>query len=436
MRLTGKTDALVSSWRGGSYFPIDGGGGAHLFSELDLLGLPRAYSPRHATAVIVAAPVSDRFAAAVLQVIRAVPKPHRVIVAADDREAMRLPEVLSSARRVNASAQDVIAALKEVPAELAYDAPSVEPVFVQTTPKAEREIATELAVISLGPMQPFSAGPLQLLLVCDGEQIDSVRVERGWAARGLEASFLSSSWQECMSLAEAIDPLAPAAGRIVFETALDLLRDRIPSEELGRRRAAELARERAMNHLWWTSRFLRLLGLDSLATRAGRIALLTRGSAAASAAADLRDVLARDRMIRLRTRGVGVLTEADVLEGGLSGPVAAAARRGSSDAHDRLLERITAAVVDLQQSDVDGNRATDAAESTSHGEVSAGVEGPRGTLTLRLRSEGGSTPAAVEWTRPSACLIGVLPKLLERTKLADAEVTIASLDISAAEADG
>ncbi len=68
--------------------------------------------------------------------------------------------------------------------------------------------------------------------------------------------------------------------------------------------------------------------------------------------------------------------------------------------------------------------------------MQATVEGPRGTIGLHLVSHAGSRPTRVEWQRPSAALLRVLPDLLQGQKLADVEVTLASLDLAMAEADG
>jgi len=51
-------------------------------------------------------------------------------------------------------------------------------------------------------------------------------------------------------------------------------------------------------------------------------------------------------------------------------------------------------------------------------------------------SEGEEQPAHVEWQRPSAALLPLLPETVAGQKLADAEIIIASLDLAMAEADG
>jgi NADH-quinone oxidoreductase subunit D len=66
----------------------------------------------------------------------------------------------------------------------------------------------------------------------------------------------------------------------------------------------------------------------------------------------------------------------------------------------------------------------------------ATVEGPRGVLGVYIVSSGGERPNQVQWQRPSASLLPLLPEILAGQKLVDAEVIIASLDLAIAEADG
>ncbi len=70
------------------------------------------------------------------------------------------------------------------------------------------------------------------------------------------------------------------------------------------------------------------------------------------------------------------------------------------------------------------------------GEAHATVEGPRGTIGIHIASSGGEKPVNVQWQRPSAMLLPLLPEILGGQLLADAEVIVASLGLAMAEADG
>jgi NADH:ubiquinone oxidoreductase subunit D len=69
-------------------------------------------------------------------------------------------------------------------------------------------------------------------------------------------------------------------------------------------------------------------------------------------------------------------------------------------------------------------------------EATGTADSPRGRLAIRLRSTGGPGPADVNWERPSAALLTLVPSLLAGQTVADAGLLVASLDLSMAEADG
>jgi len=150
-----------------------------------------------------------------------------------------------------------------------------------------------------------------------------------------------------------------------------------------------------------------------------------------------RDVT-HDRLIALRCKGIGLLGVDEALRQGISGPSLAASRNGNGDVHARLVARLAAAGSDLRNAanaklDVESRLSLDG--SVPAGSVDVAVEGPRGTIGLTLRSNGGECPAHVEWRRPSAVLLKVLPDVLKGQIVADAEVIVASFDLAMAEAD-
>ncbi len=470
------------------YLAVDGGSGAHLFAALagrDPL-LIAAGSPRHADLLVVAEPVTRKLAPAIAELARALPRPARALVIgppAPDvlpgsdlvRVEKLLPDVL---RLADASVERLAAVLTDAawpelgPAgQSALDAGTVA-----LPPRSEREIATELAVLSLGPVQPWTAGPLRLALVCDGEQVLSAEVEAGYAQRGIAATMQRLAWRDAAGVARQLDPLAPVASELAYRRALETLQGRQVAALVAQRREAVLALERARNHLWWLVRFASLIGANRLVAHARGLADevarlpsavehgLALGWAAAAgaetappgpdhfsaseqlrciadAATQLHDRVARDRMLQLRTRGIGVLAVERLRGAGVSGPVLHASEQGAGDVQSRLLTRLAAAAGDLHtamqtsESPV-GPMESPAAWTAPAGEAYATLEGPRGTIGLHLVSDGGDGPARVTWQRPSAVLLPILPEILANQKLADAEVIVASLDLAMAEADG
>jgi NADH-quinone oxidoreductase subunit D len=160
---------------------------------------------------------------------------------------------------------------------------------------------------------------------------------------------------------------------------------------------------------------------------------------------DVRDLgrrAERDRLLALRTRGIGVLTGQRALDAGLSGPNLRASQSGSGDVSARLLERLLRASHEL------ASAASGLAilpplgppvmmpDQVPTGSAESYVEGPRGSLSFTVESDGGPHPTRVSWSRPSASALALVPELLRDCEIPDALLVLASLDLSTAEADG
>lgn len=475
------------------YYAVDGGSGAHLLAALagQSPHLQPAATPRHADTLIVVEPISRKLASAVAEIARALPRPaHALIVQpTDDRALAHLfadqtpaSAILSNARSVPADAQALLAAALEpnaTPLLTVSDAfPSTEET-ISLPPSQEHEIATELVVLSLGPLQPFTAGPLRLWLVCDGEQVLSCQVEAGYAARGVAEAMRASDWRAGAALARQLDPLAPIAGQLAYVQALEQLQEAAPTPNPLYARVVAVAVEEAVNHLWWATSFFRLLDAPRLASRAGALAAASANLAArlwpepparwlapqtsaplANTAVlveieHLSDAIGAftrsvrgNRLLRLRTAGVGQLERRRPIAMNVTGPIIFANMRGAGDVQSRLLARLELAATRfgfaahisadkvVGQTEQDEPQRHAARWDAPPGDVSVSVNGPRGALGLRLVSDGGERPALVDWRRPSAAALALLPALLAGQKLADAEIIVASLDLAMSEADG
>lgn len=467
------------------YLAIDGGGGAHVFAALPSVAAARPVSsPRHADLLIVAGPISARLSPAVAELARALPAPAQALLvmpAPDTSESAALQRLFPGAPMVTLAPGDaegdvlrVVEAMRALGAPTGAltigDAPAYAPPLISMPAANTHALATELNAFSLGPLQPFTAGPLRLWLICDGEQVLECRVDAGYAARDLARRMAATGWRAAADLAAWLDPLAPVAGRLAYVRAVEALQGACAPAHVEQAREAALALERAMNHLNWATRLFRLLAAPRLTQQAADLAWRARALAAsvppvsASAqpahSAELRRQLAarverlarsvaRDRLLQLRTRGVGALPPTWIAEAAVDGPNAAAPAPGANDRNDRndcharLLTRLTQAATDLRQSaSAAPLHPVQAEPAGGRWEVPAGVAegaawGPRGRLAARLTSAGGAGPTRVEWaSRPSARTLALLPRLLEGQIVADAEIIVASLDLSMAEADG
>jgi Ni,Fe-hydrogenase III large subunit len=472
------------------YFAVDGGGGAKLLSRLAATNdrLRRVSSPRHAEILLVFEPITARLIPSVLELYRAIPRPRGLIIAGDasaerfpDARMVRVEDLVPGAERVaNPASADEIGrrmvnvhlTLDEAPSE-----PQSEAKTISLPGKGALELTTELVVLSLGPVQPFTAGPLRLLLVCDGEQIVSAQIEAGYAARDVAGAMTRATPSEIADLASALDPLAPVAGRIAYVSALERLHGHEPDALVIQQREAALALERAQNHLCWLVRFAEILANDRLIGLARSLYcdltemtetfwrqspvewLMPRASPISVGATEhisrvgrlverivgLRNQLAKDRGPALRTTGIGILSSHRLREHGVSGPNLRASEHGPGDILSRLLTRVDEAAADLRKaaearpdrknSKPGSAEMNSAVWSMPAGDVEVTVEGPRGQIGFSLTSDG-ETLRRISWRRPSAILLGLVPEILAGQKLADAELILASLDLAMAEADG
>ena len=472
------------------YFAIDGGSGAHLLAALAECNpyIRQTASPRHAEVLLVCEPVNQKLAPAVIELARSLPRPARVLIVSESgashehiagTEPVPLEELLPGAYRIAAiSVESVLEAILQPPQSSEYlnnDQPGIDETTIELPQKQEQEIGTELVVLSLGPVQSFTTGPLRLLLICDGEQVFSAQVEAGYAYRGIAQAMMQADWQKALHLAHRLDPLAPIASELAYVQAVEQLQGWQPPESLTRLREAALALERATNVLWWLVRFAHILADASLTTRSYSLAtrfadcmsqcwrqepstwilpqysISTPAVVEHSAIGQLRQIAAevatlkrqleRYRLFALRTHGIGVLALERLEAAGVSGPVLLASKQGAGDVQSRLLARLDAAISDLHVAAETLVAGESAPAHTANWEVPAGtahvvVRGPRGDIGLHLESTGGEQPARVEWQRPSAALLSLLAEMLAGQKLADAETMVASLDLAMAEVDG
>jgi NADH-quinone oxidoreductase subunit D len=470
------------------YFAIDGGAGAHLLADLpaDDPWLQRVASPHHANLLLVVEPISQKLVPAVMEIAQALAQPVHVLLVKLpllpwlSKDAVHLIDLFPGARQIEyTSLDDLLAVMHEI-VQTSLLGPlhksEQEAVTIQMPPRDEQELATELAVLSLGPIQPFTAGPLRLFLVCDGEQVLSVQVAAGYTQRNLDQAMTQCDWRQGIQLARCFDPLAPLTSQLVYVRGLEQLQGWQASTTTDLLRNAALALEQAQNHLWWVVSFARLLPAPRLLTQAQQVARalahsqkklwqqppaewivpqyesemalvgkrqtqLAELKPVMKQVEDLHIHLLRDRLLALRLRGIGCFPANRFVEAGVSGPVLVASQQDEGDVQHRLLVRLQEAVQCLHQA-AEAFTLTPSGPSHSSqwevpiGEVHVSVKGPRGDIGFHLISDGSERPQHVSWHSPSAALLPLLPEMLIGQKLVDAEIIIASLDLSMMEVDG
>jgi len=467
--------------------------------------LSEVASPRHADLLIIVEPVSQKLVPALVDVAKALARPaHALIVGEPEADRVGtsptstmdevsgrdkpypydgradIEHILPDARRLSQASVEAILAralgAERWPELGQIDQPGTEPTTIQLPQKQEQEMATELVVLSLGPLQPFTAGPLRIFLICDGEQVLSAQVESGYAHRGIAEAMTQTAWQQSLSLARLLDPLAPLACQLAYVHAVEQLQSWQPPRATASLRAAALALERVQNTLWWLVHFASILADAQFIERSYQLAtafvvhtahiwqqpstlwiapqqcitlpLVGQSTAAIPhlrTLADNIEALSRhvehNRWLALRTRDIGFLATERLQAAGVSGPVLTGSEQGAGDVHSRLVARLHGATIDVRAATETLSAGEAYPTQTAHwsvpaGEAHATVRGPRGYIGLHLASDGGERPVRVEWQRPSNALLPLLPEILAGQKLVDAEVIVASLDLAMAEADG
>ncbi|MEV5828798.1 NADH-quinone oxidoreductase subunit D [Spirillospora sp. NPDC052242] len=223
-----------------------------------------------------------------------------------------------------------------------------------------KELATEDMTLNIGPQHPSTHGVLRLRLTLDGERISAAEPIVGYMHRGAEKLFEVRDFRQIIVLANRHDWLSAFSSELGVVMAVErMLGMEVPVRAVwARTLLAEL--NRILNHLMFLGSyplevgamtpifyafrereelqrvmeeisggrmhymFNRVGGLkDDLPAgwtgRARHAVSVVRGRMS-----DISDLILGNEIFRARTRGVGVLTEEQILQYGVSGPIARA----------------------------------------------------------------------------------------------------------------
>jgi hypothetical protein len=165
------------------YISVDGGTGAHLLARLagHDPSLQHVSLPRHANLLLVVTPISQKLAPAVVAMASALGHPARVLLleSVHNLSGMFPHESFASVEKLfpdatpvsGDSLDDILRAARSSSearsGSAVIDTDEPDPPTFSLPLREELEMATELAVLSLGPFQSCTAGPLRLVLMCD-----------------------------------------------------------------------------------------------------------------------------------------------------------------------------------------------------------------------------------------------------------------------------
>ena len=391
----------------------------------------------------------------------------------------------------------------------------------------DEALGSEKMVINMGPQHPSTHGVLRVVLELDGEEVVNATPVIGYLHRGDEKIAENMTYTQFIPYTDRLDYLAPLANNVTYAYAVEKLlgMDVPPRCRYLRVICAELAR--ISSHLLGLGSFAMDIGAMTVFlylfrerekiydmaecisgarfttsyTRIGGLAndmppefvpMLRQFLKDVPATIDETDkLLTRNRIFCERTRGIGVLTKADAIDLGVTGPCL----RGSGvdwdirkshpyssyedfefevpfgtvgDSYDRYLvrmEEMRQSVRILQQAidhlpdgpvnspDAkillpDKEAVLTKMEELIHqfmlvtegmncppGEVYFGHENPKGELGFYINSKGGGTPYRMKIRSPSFVNLSIIPKIFPGCLISDTVAILGSLDFVMGECD-
>jgi NADH-quinone oxidoreductase subunit D len=393
---------------------------------------------------------------------------------------------------------------------------------------APAEFETEKMSVAMGPSHPSTHGVLRLQLELDGETVTHCDPILGYLHRGDEKIAENMTYNQFVPYTDRLDYLAPLANNVAYAIAVEKLANlKVPPRcEAIRVICCELARISshllglgafAMDTGAWTVFMYQFTEREKLyklfeeltgarfTTSYTRIGGMSRDmpegwSDRVLAFCDqflpildeMLEMLTRNKIFVDRTSGVGIITKADAIAYGLTGPNA----RGSGvtvdlrkdrpysgyeqyefdvpvgvtgDSYDRYLcrgEEMKQSVRIVRQAvkNMPGGAwfAEDARKifaprkdkvltsmeelinnfmivtegpQMPAGEVYFEAENPKGALGFFIISKGGGVPYRMKIRSPSFCNLSILPKVCQDNLLSDVVAILGSLDFVMGECD-
>jgi NADH-quinone oxidoreductase subunit D len=390
------------------------------------------------------------------------------------------------------------------------------------------ELRTETMTVNMGPQHPSTHGVLRLVLELDGEIIRSARTTIGYLHTGIEKTAEQKKWQQVIPLVERMDYLGAQSNSLSFALSVEKMLGLEMPQRVKDIRVLLAELQRMASHLVWLGTHAMEIGAVSMlfyALRERELLMnineliagfrffpsyirigglredLPRGFHEAVHAFlerfpkkldEYEGLLTKNDMFVRRTKGVGIVTQADALAWGLLGPIARAS--GSDydvrkyfpylgyDTYDfnvptategDVFARYRVRMQELRESvkiarqaiaritpngawAVDDPRVVPPPKDKVYTEMEAliqhfliysqgftvpagdayvPVEGPRGEHGVYAVSDGTNRPWRIKMRAPSFMAIQALPKLIEGGMIADVIAVIGSNDVVMGDCD-
>ena len=399
--------------------------------------------------------------------------------------------------------------------------------FAESMEETTTDIVGEKMVFNMGPSHPATHGVLRLILEMDGEIITKADPDVGFLHRGDEKIAENMHYNQFVPYTDRLDYLAPLANNVAYALAVEKLMGwEVPDRgKAVRVICCELARISA--HLLGVGVFAMDVGAmtvflytfterekiynlceqltgarftTSYTRVGGQVRDLPDGFVGAvkqfldevePVIEEIDSLLTRNRIFIDRTQGVGIISQADAISFGLSGPNL----RGSGVEHDlrkavpylnyeqydfdipigtqgdcydrylvrmeemrqsvrilrQVLDRLPGGPVNVAESKgylPDKEKVLMKMEELIHhfiiatqgidapaGEVYFGAENPKGELGFYINSKGGGVPHRLKIRSPSFVNLSLLYKIIPGHMMSDIAAILGSLDFVMGECD-
>lgn len=351
-------------------------------------------------------------------------------------------------------------------------------------------------VINLGPQHPSTHGVLHLTIKLDGEQILEIDPHLGYIHRGIEKMGEALGYKQSIFLTSRMDYLSAHINNQACSLAIEkALKIQIPERAKAIRvLMAELTRL-ASHQLWWGSAGLDLGAVSPFfyafreremileifeETCGTRLTMnyITPGGVAEDIHPEFvkkvkelieqfrininqyDELLTENRIFQSRTKGVGVLSKADAISLGCTGPVARASgvscdvrKYEPYDGYEKLnFKEIVANVGDsftryqvrigemIQSMDIIDQLIDNIPEGNYQekikgvlklpaGEYYQRVETARGEFGVFIVSDGTAKPYRIKYRSPNFSNLGALKPTATNSKIGDLIAIMATLDL-------
>ncbi|MET8862235.1 NADH-quinone oxidoreductase subunit D [Nonomuraea sp. NPDC004580] len=360
-----------------------------------------------------------------------------------------------------------------------------------------KELATEDMILNIGPQHPSTHGVLRLRLTLDGERIATAEPIIGYMHRGAEKLFEVRDYRQIIMLANRHDWLSGFANELGVVIAAERMLGMEPPVRAVWARTLLAELNRVLNHLMFLGSYPLELGamtplfysfnereriqavmeeisggrMHYMFNRVGGLkedlplGWLDRVSAAVAETRrrvpDIENLILHNEIFIARTKGVGVLTREQILQYGVSGPIARASgvdidlrrddpylaygelpvkvvTRGAGDCHARfevLLDQLKVSL-DLAETCVERLRSLPSGPinqrlpkvlKVPEGHTYAWTENPLGINGYYLVSKGDKTPWRLKLRSASYSNIQVLREMLPGHLVADMVAILGSM---------